>query len=336
MLKKQIIFFSLLMVGLEAMVLGQSAIKLIKVQYKNYQPKIISTGSLIAIPGIIVKPEVSGRITKIYFKSGEKVTAGTPLIEINADILKPQLTQMLAQLNLEQLQFNRAVKLYQKHFVSKSDLDIAKTNLMIDKAKVNQMKAELKQMTVTAPFSGTLGLSMISLGDYVEKGQGIVKLNQLDPIDVDFSLPEIDLTKIIVGQTVLLSSDAYPHQVFEGKIIACESAIDPSNRTIMARASIPNKNKMLRPGIFVKVTLFIGEPKKVMVIPQTAIIHSTDGDYVYKIINDKTTKVRLKLGGNNGNIVIVNSGLQINDQIIASGNLKISYVGAPLVGARIK
>jgi membrane fusion protein (multidrug efflux system) len=332
MLKKQIIL-CVLLIGLAKVTFSNPAINqtldvkivnTVKVQYKNYQQKIISTGSLIAIPGIMVKSEVSGRIAKIDFKSGKKVAMGAPLIEINSDILKPQLIQAKAELDLEMKQFDRVAKLFQRHFISESDVDSIKTKLVTDKSKVSQYEAELKQMMVTAPFDGTLGLAMVSLGDYVEKGQEIVKLNKLNPIYADFSIPETLLTAVAIGQTVLLSSDAYPQQVFEGKVVAFDSGVNQSNRTIMVRAGIPNKGEKLFPGVFVKAILLVGKPKKVMVIPQTAVIRSADENYVYKVQDGKAKKVKVILGESNADFVIINSGLQINDKVITSGELKVS------------
>lgn len=323
------IIFLILFFSFDLVVLGKAEtpvsknVKIFTVHARNYQKKIISTGSLIAIPGIVVKPEISGRITKIYFKSGEKVSAGTPLVGINPDILKPQVMQMEAELSLEKLQFSRKMKLYQKHFISRSELDTAKTNLITDQEKVGQYKAELKQMTVVAPFSGTLGLSMVNLGDYITAGQGIVTLNQLSPLYIDFSVPEIYINEINKGQTVLIQSDIYFHQIFKGTIIALESEIDKSNRSLMVRAEILNNDEKLLPGTFSQVTILLGLPKKVVAVPQTAIIYSSKGNYVYKVQNGKAVKNAIIIGENDADDVIVNSGLEMNDKIIASGNLKV-------------
>lgn len=164
--------------------------------------------SLVSIPGIAVKPEISGRITKIYFKSGDSVTIGAPLIEINPDLIRAQLADAQAQSQLTKLQFGRFAELYKTHDVSKDDYDKAQANYVSAQAKVENMQAQLRQTNIVAPFSGKLGLCQINLGDYVNAGQTVlVNLQSLDPLRVDFSIPETYLSKVAIGQTVLLHSD---------------------------------------------------------------------------------------------------------------------------------
>lgn len=298
-------------------------VETILVQPSDHQQSMTATGTLKAIPGIVVRSEVAGRITKIYFKSGEPVIEGAPLIEINPEVAKSQLVQAQAEERLAELGYDRALKLYHSHYISKADFDKTQTDVVSTKAKTSQAEAKLHQMVIVAPFSGELGLSNVNVGDYVEAGQSIVNLQALDPIGVDFSIPEIYLSKVAVGQTVSLHSDAYPEELFQGQVVARESKVNQSNRTLTLRASIPNKTGKLLPGEFVEVTLFMGASEKIIAIPQTAVSYSGEESYVYTIKNGKAKKAPVILGDRNGQTVIVKTGLTIGDEMIASGQLKV-------------
>lgn len=300
------------------------------VKFSARQQQVAATGTLLGIPGIVVKPEISGRITKIYFKSGDTVPAGSPLLEINPDIIKAQLQQDQANLQLTKLTYDRYSKLYKTHDVSESDFDKAQADYYAALARVNQSNAQLRQTTILAPFSGRLGLSQVNLGDYVSAGQEIVNLQSIDPIYVDFSIPETYLSKVAVNQEVILRSDAYPNITFNGKVEAVESAINQSNRTIMLRASIPNKDGKLVPGAFTEVTLIISGEEKVIEIPQTSVVFAPEENYVYTVVDGKASKVTVTLGDRDSDKVIIKSGLKEGDVVITSGQLKVQD-GAPVV-----
>lgn len=302
------------------------------VKYVSKQQQISATGTLNAIPGIVVKPEISGRITKIYFKSGDTVVAGTPLIEIYPDIIKAQLAQAQANLKLAKLNYDRSSQLIKSHDISEADFDKAQADFRSAEAQVNQATAALRQTTIMAPFAGRLGLSQINLGDFVSAGTEIVNLQSIDPIYVDFSIPEIYMSKVAAGQQVLIRTDAYPNATFNGKVEAVESAINQANRTLMLRASIPNKDGKLVPGTFVNVNILVNAEQQVIEIPQTAVVFAPEGNFVYKIIDGKAVKSLVTLGDRDAANVVIKSGLNVNDVVITAGQLKIQD-GAPVMVA---
>ncbi len=289
-----------------------------------WQESLDATGSLAALNGIIVKSETSGRVTKIYFKSGQFIQQGAPLVQIYPDIIRAQLEQAKAQLTLNQLNYQRSVQLYQKHYVAKSDLDKTAADLKNSQGAVNSLEAQLSQTLITAPFSGQLGLRQISLGDFLNVGANIVDLEALSPIRVDFSVPQTYLGKIQVGQTVKIHANAFADENFAGKIYAINSSVDTSTRSLNVRASVPNTQYKLLPGTFVEVTLFFGQPQTVLVVPQTAIVYSETEDDVYKVVNSKAVKTKVTLGDKlqEGN-VIIKSGLNVNDPVVSNGQMKI-------------
>jgi membrane fusion protein (multidrug efflux system) len=288
----------------------------------SYREEISSTGTLISIPGIMVKPEIPGRITKICFKSGEVVNKGEVLVEINSDIIKGQLSEAETNLRLSQLNFIRSIALYKTHDISKADFDRVHANYSASKAKVDSLRASLCQTIILAPFNGTLGLSRVSIGDYVNVGQSIVSLQTIDPLRVDFTVPELYQSKININQKVFLKTDAYPGEIFDGTVEAIDAIIDPNNRTLSVRASVPNNDFKLKAGGFVEVRFQLAE-QHLILIPQTAIIYAVDGNYVFKVVDGKAEKVKVVLGIKNSDKVVVRSGLKNGDVVITSGQMKV-------------
>ena len=295
-----------------------------KAVIKTYQPSVMSVGSLIAEQGITVKPQASGNVTKIYFQSGDYVQKGQPLIQIYPDILQAQLKSNQAALELSRLNFKRYSALYQKKATSRAEFDAAAAKLKSDEAAVQQTKAELAQTLVTASFSGRLGIRLISLGDYVQAGTTpIVNLQDVDPIFVDFTVPEKYMKQIKIGNRITISASAYGHKKFIGKVIAIDSQVNINTRTIGVRAAVPNKNQELIPGSFVEVHLDIGTPQNLVSIPQTALVYSPDGNYVFKIVDNKAVQTIIELGKRGDQDVFVTKGLSAGDVVVTAGTIKL-------------
>lgn len=306
-------------------------VNVIKVQDHDWQKTILATGTLSSFYGIMVKAETSGRVTSIFLKSGKYVEQGTPLVQIYPDILKAQLQKAEARLKLSQIDYLRYLDLYKTGFYAKSDLDKAHTEVKNNQGEVDQIKAQLVQTHIVAPFSGKLGLRLISLGDYLSPGKEIIQLESIDPIRVDFSVPEIYLGQIELGDKVAMTTRAYPKTTFTGKIYAFNSIVNQGTRSLDVWATIPNKDHKLMPGVFVEVTIYLGKKQSVMMVPQTAIVYTLDGDYVYRFIDHKAVKTKVTIGPKiKDNWVIVNSGIKEGDEVISDGQVKLTD-GAPVM-----
>jgi len=291
---------------------------------QTWQPTIKATGSLSAGEGITVTTEVPGRITKIFFKSGTFVTKNTPLIQLYQKIIQAQLDKAKSQLALDKANLVRFTALFKKGYYDKADLDKAKAQVEGDQADVNHSQAQLDQTTIKASFSGRLGLRQISLGDYLNPGNPIVDLQAIDPIRVDFNIPEIYLGQIKIGNKITITSRALKDQTYTGKVFALNSKVDPNSRMLGMRAHIPNKNHSLVPGTFVEVTVYLEDAQTPIVIPQTAVLYSLEGSYVYLMKNHKAVKTPITLGQKlDDNRIIVAKGLQVNDPIIIGGQEKL-------------
>jgi membrane fusion protein (multidrug efflux system) len=334
-MKRTILIISALLAGfsfgiaLAQKKLPPTVVQVVKAQQKQWQPSIEATGSLSAFNGIMLSAEVAGRITKIHFVSGKYVHAGELLLEIYPNVIQAQLAHSKAQLKQSEVDYQRNLKLYKKGFVDKATLDTKIAQRDEDQADVNSFKAQLNQHLIHAPFSGKLGLRKISLGDYVNPGQPLVNLQSIDPIRVDFSVPQQYFDQIKVGDRVVISSKALPKN-YTGTIYALESKVDENTRMLDMRAKIANGNHILVPGTFVEVKIKIKHAEPVVVIPATAIVYSEGDNYVYRMINHKAvqTKVTLrKLLKNNQ--VIVEKGLRSGDLVIIGGQVKL-FNGAPV------
>jgi len=300
------------------------------VKQQNWQNVIQATGSLVAKQGIVVEAEAAGRVTKIYFHSGEQVKTGQPLVQLNPAILKAQLAYDRAQYHLSRSNFQRIKMLYQQKVASQATLDTSQATMDSASANVDQTRAELAQLLIRAPFSGKLGLRQMSLGDFLAAGTPIANLQSMDPMYVDFSIPQIYLTDLTNGETVTIDSQSYPKQHFTGKVIAFDSVINPDTRSIEVRASIPNKDGKLIPGTFVEVNLFVGKAKPILTVPLPAIVYSPEGDSIYAFMKNKSISIPVKLGQQRGNEVAITANLKPKQLIITAGQMKI-FNGAPVM-----
>lgn len=300
------------------------------VHQQPWQETVLATGSLSAFYGIMIKSETSGRITKKMFEPGTYVKEGTPLVEIYPNILKGQLKKAEAELSLSKANYIRYKSLYHKGFYSKSDLDRQYATMQANEGEVEQLKAQLVQTLIRAPFDGLLGLDQISLGDYLSPGQNVVNLQSLDPIRVDFNLPETILNKLGEHNKVDMQTPAFPNQIFNGQIYAKESIIDSGSRQLACRASIPNEKHQLLPGTFGEVMVYLGNPEQVIIIPQDAVTYTATENFVYRVVNQKAVKTIVTLGKKLQNSeIIITKGLGENDVVVTAGQLKL-HDGSPV------
>ena len=316
-----------------AMDIPPAVVLIAPVKLESWQSAITATGTLAGNQSVTIKPEISGRVTAVYFHSGEDVKAGTPLLQLNADILQAQYTQSAAQAKLSEANYQRSVLLFQKKVISKADLDNGLAKFESDKASAEKAKAELNQALIRAPFDGRLGLRMVNLGDYVSSGQTIVDLVSINPLRVDFRVPEIYLNQIKSGQTVEIYSRSYSDVTFTGKVYAIDAEIDASTRTLGVRAVVDNKQGKLLPGAFVDVKLMTGSPQKLITIPQTALSYESEKVFVYKVVNGKAVKTIITTGERRGDDIAVLTGLKADDSIVAAGQLKVSD-GQPVISGK--
>ncbi|MFA4994347.1 MAG: efflux RND transporter periplasmic adaptor subunit [Bdellovibrionales bacterium] len=320
---------------LSAMPVEAQTVSTIKAPMENWQQELTAVGSLRAINGADLSSEVSGIVEELSFDSGADVEADAVLVRLRDADAVAQLHALEAAANLAQITLDRDLKQLKGNAVSQATVDSDTAALNSAKAQVDAQKAIVDKKSIRAPFKGRLGIRQIDLGQFLNAGTVVVTLQQLEPIYVDFNVPEKDIPQLSVGQKVSLRADALPESVFEGEVSALNSKIDESTRNIQIRATFKNPDQKLLPGMFAHISVTIAEPKKQLTLPTTAITYNPYGDTVYIASkNDKGETVAIqtfvKLGAMRGDQVAVTSGIKEGDEVVTSGQLKLRN-GTPLV-----
>jgi membrane fusion protein (multidrug efflux system) len=303
-------------------------------------------GTAAAIQGVTVSADLPGTIDKIHFDSGQTVHEGDILIELDIRQEKAQLANLEAQRDLAHIQYGRAAELSKAGVISKSDYDNAAAQQKATEAQVNDIKAAIARKTIHAPFTGVLGIRQISLGQYLAAGQSIVSLESVNPIYVNFGVPQGDTPKMMIGHSVHITDQDLPGIAFNGKITALDSIINEQTRNIQIQATLANPGGKLRPGMFVQVELPLGQPRDVIPLPASAINYAPYGDSVFVVTDMKDPKsgktyrgVRqqiVKIEGSRGDQVAIISGLNAGDEIVSAGAFRLRNAAPVLVNNSVK
>ena len=257
---------------------------------QDWRASIGAVGSLTAVQGANLSLEVPGIVTEIDFRSGENVQKGQVLLRLRADDQIAQLHALQATAELARINYDRDLKQYRAQAVSQATLDTDAATLKNDEAQVAAQQALVDQKILRAPFSGTLGIRAVDLGEYLQAGTTVVGLQSLDPMFADFYLPQQDLSRISVGQPVTATIDAYPGKTFPGRIMAINPAVDPNSRNVQVRADLPNPDHLLRPGMFATLDIESGAPEPHITLPQTAVAYNSYGDSVFVVVHKAAAK----------------------------------------------
>src|SRR6266567_2111117 len=257
---------------------------------------ITAVGSLRSDESVTLRPEVAGRISAIQFREGERVAKGAPLVKLDPSVTEAEAQQARANLTLAKAKYDRAVDLQGKGFISSQAKDEAENNLKVAEASLALAAAKLAKLSIAAPFSGVIGLRSVSVGDYVKEGADMVNLESIDPLKVDFRVPEIYLTQIHVGQTLQMTLDAMPGKTYEGKVFAINPLVDAAGRAVVIRAQVRNADTTLRPGMFARVRLLTRDLQEALVVPEQAIVPQGDEWYVFRVVDGKAQRAKVDIG----------------------------------------
>jgi len=284
---------------------------------------LTAVGSLRSDETVILRPEIVGRVAQILFKEGERVAEGAVLLKLDDSVQKADSDRAKANLVLSKSKYDRAVDLRNQGFISSQAKDEAENMLKVAEADFELVQARLAKTAIRAPFSGTVGLRQVSVGDYVKEGQDIVNLESLDPLKLDLRVPEIYHSQVKDGQTLQITLDAIPDRAFDGRVSAINPLIDANGRSIVIRAQVPNKGGTLRPGMFARVRLFTSQSRDTFVIPEESLFPVGDDKYVYKVMDGKAARQKVEIGARReGRVEIVN-GLTAEDVVVTAGVIKL-------------
>ena len=300
---------------------------------ESWGARLTAVGSLTAVQGVTVSAEVTGKIVHIGFESGGIVQAGTVLVKQDTDSETAQLRGAEANQALAKLNFERYANLLQLNLISRLDYDNAEAQFKQTTAQDDYLRAVIGKKTIRAPFSGRLGIRLVNLGQMLHDGDPIVSLQSLDPVYVNFLLPQQQLGQIQTGLKIRVTSDALAGQVIEGKITAINVEVDTATRNIQVQGTVANPNKLLFPGMFVNVEVVLPDRANVLVIPTPAVLYAPYSDSVFMVEEKKSEKdgrpvkiIRqqfVKLGEKRGDFVSVVSGLTEGDTVVSTGVFKL-------------
>lgn len=305
-----------------------------------WQSRLPAIGTLKAYQGVDLTAEVQGTVKEVLFQSGEKVTLGQPLLQLDSEVERAILATAEAVRALARVEYQRGQDLIKRQAISKSEFDRLNAELLKAEASVTQLKAELDKKRILAPFAGTIGIRQVDTGDYLSPGTSFATLQDLSRLYVDFFLPEQDYPQLAIGQSVRLSLAAYPGEVFSGEISALNPKIEETTRNVQVRAMLPNPDNKLLPGMFANLEVLLPGEKPQVLVPETAITYTLYGNSVYVIgeqkddqgavVKDDKGQPRLvverrfvETGERRDGQVLVLKGLKAGEQVVTAGQLKL-------------
>lgn len=304
-----------------------------KVEIMRLTDDTQAVGSLRSRRGVVLRPEVSGRITQLNFTDGQRVKKGQVLVQLDDQLPLAQVQQSMAELSIAQANQKRNQELVAQNFISQRSLDESAANLQVAQAKLALSKATADRLKIIAPFDGMVGIRSVNVGDYLKDGADIVNIEDLDAIFVDFRLPERFQSKVKTGQTANVDIDALPGRKYSASIQAIDPLIDANGRSVGVRGCIDNRQQQLRPGMFARVNAVFGVREAAMVIPEEAIIPQGPKVFVIKLLPGTSEKTRIsqrvevKVGLRRPGKVEILEGLEPTDTIVANGQQRVQKDG---------
>ncbi len=296
----------------------------------DWTVSLTAVGSLTAVQGVTVAAEVEAKVVGIAFEPGAKVSRGDLLIRQDTSVEEAQLPGAEAQAEQTRTVVERDAEMLSAQIISKADYDAAVAAHEQAKALANGIRAEIGKKTIRAPFGGRLGIRQVNLGQILREGDPIVTLQSLDPIFVDFALPQQELSRLRTGMPVRVTCDALPGLSIDGRVTTLNPLVDADTRNIRIQATVANPAEKLRPGMFVNVAVGLPTRRKVVAIPATAVLYAPYGDSVFVVVDDKERKggkvVRqqfVRLGERRGDFVAVSSGLSAGEIVVSTGVFKL-------------
>lgn len=302
------------------------------VREEKWQGSLTAIGSITAVQGVTITPDIPGTVKEIAFESGAVVAQGDLLVRLDTSSEQAQLRAVEAQVALANLNLERTRTLRASNMLPESELDSAEAAVKEAAANADAIRATIAKKTITAPFAGRLGIRQVNLGQYLEAGRPIVSLQALAPIYADFSLPQQELARLKTGMRVRVTTDAYPGRQFDGELTAINPDLDASTRSVGLQATFANADQALRPGMFARMEVLLPEEQAVLVIPATSILSAPYGVSVFVIETNPGTNgqpaltVRqqlVRVGAARGDFLSVEAGLKPGERIVNSGLFKL-------------
>lgn len=310
-------------------------VEAVTVQPRPLDRTIMAVGSLRADEAVVVRPEIDGRIAEISFAEGERVEKGQVLLRLDDSTQRARLAKAEAALALSRSNYQRAEQLAQRQNMSQASRDEAYSRMRVDEAEMRAVAVELEKTAIKAPFAGVVGLRKVSVGAYVQPGQDVVDLVSLDPIKVDFRVPEVFAGQVTPGQTVEISIDAFPGRTFTGEVYALDPQVDVDGRSMMLRARVANgegdAHGPLRPGMFARITLLLDHRDDALMVPEQALVPKGRTQLVVKVVDGAAQYTPVQIGWRSEGQVEITEGLKPGDVVVTAGQMKLQPGAAVMV-----
>ena len=320
---------------------GPQTVTSMLIRPMEWKPQLSAVATMSPVKGVELSSEVAGLVVQVLFRSGQSVKAGDPLIQLNADAELAQFKSAEASAELAEIVYQRDKAQLQVQAISQAQLDADAADLKLKKAQAMLQKATLEKKTIKAPFAGKLGITTIVPGQFLNPGDKVVTLQSLNPIYADFFQPQQYVSQIKTGQVVSLKLDAYPGQVFSGRITTLNPKVDSSSRNLQIQSTFDNAKLQLLPGMFANVSVDVGQTQQLLTLPQTAVTYNPYGSTVF-IVKDadkadadgKKTKVAQQVfvvtGATRGDQITILKGLKEGQEVVTSGQMKLKN-GTPVL-----
>lgn len=326
--------------AMSSMGIPPQAVSTVQAGYQEWKPRLAAVGSLRAVRGADLAAEVAGIVAEIHFQQGQDVKAGDLLLQLRASDDSAKLRALKAAAELARVTYNRDLLQFEAKAVSQQTLDADRASLEQAQANVATQQALLDKKTIRAPFAGRLGIRSVDLGQYLDAGATIVTLQALDPIYLDFTLPQQALGAIRVGQAVTIRTDSYPGLTFNGEVAVINPKVDVNTRNLQVRATLRNPDHKLLPGMYATVDIAVGQPQRYITLPRTAIAFNPYGAIVYRVEENGTdaqgqpklvvNQNFITVGESRGDQVAVVDGVKEGDTVVTSGQIKLRN-GVPVL-----
>lgn len=303
------------------------AVEVAKVSIVGLQEDLRATGTLQSNDAVMLRPEVAGRITRINFTDGQSVKKGQLLLAFDSAIARAEVQQVEAELRIAKANLQRNTELAEQRFIAERVREESAAAVQVLDAKLALVQARLDKLEIRAPFSGVMGISNVSVGDYVKDGVDIAHLQDISQVKVDFRIPERFLGQVKKGQILEAAVDAYPRETFQARVDAIDPQVESSGRSVLLRGRIANPDFRLKPGMFARVRLVLAERGEAMMVPEEALVPHGQEMTVWKVIDGKAQRTPVKTGLRREAQVEITEGLQASDVIVVAGQVRLNRDG---------
>ena len=301
----------------------ETTVESIIVETSRLEATVEAVGTVLADASATLRAEVPGQILERHFEDGQRVAKGDRLFSIEATVLEAEVNEARANADQAEAAYKRAQRLIDEKLISDTDFDTARANYNVSVARLLSSQARLSKTVIRAPYDGFVGLRQINVGDYATTGQELVNVVRLDPLRVEFSVPETLLAQIRPGQDIDVAVGAYAGEVFKGRITAIAPQIDVAGHNVTIRASLPNKDLRLRPGLFAQVTVTLDVKPDAIMLPEQAIWPMGQEKTVYLVVDGKAVRRTVRIGQRTPGRVEIVEGLQVGDEVVTAGQMKL-------------